>query len=129
MSSATIITGEFRQKSVGILYGLVKDASGTPLTRADITGVVYTAFNNTAGSSPVALGGYENAPLDVSQVIFDTPLEIPDGNGATYNFRHIVSSAVTAGNFPLRLEYKFALASGDQFILAATATVVPSYSS
>lgn len=120
------ISGEVTQNAGAILYADVRDQDHNSITQAALTSIIWTLFDHSTGT-PTPVGGYENQPLTIANVVYDTPQSPPTGITTTYNFRHIIPAAALTQNIKYRVEYKFSPAAGEPFILIAELTVTPTY--
>jgi len=86
-----------------VLMARIVDSAGQAVVRSDVASITVSIFEIGPEDSglPAVVPGYDAVPLDVDQVIFDTPefggLWTIDEEG--YNFRHEIAVNSAAG-FP-----------------------------
>lgn len=99
------------------IYAKVYDQDGTSLVQADVLAVSYSVFGLTAGAA-AQVDGYEDVPLVVADVIFNTLQNTP-GTVKQHNFRHVVPAAAISDETMsvFQVEYKITLASGEPLLL------------
>jgi hypothetical protein len=86
-----------------VLMARIVDRTGRAITRSEVASIKYSIveIDRTNSDQVTIVPGYDDMPLDVDQVIFDTPefggLWTIDEEG--YNFRHEIAANLATG-FP-----------------------------
>lgn len=111
-----------------IVMARIVGNAGTAITQASLTSIKMDVYDITDEDAPAAIGSQDT--LTINSVVFDTLQDSDvrwtrDDEG--YNFLHTVAATRFASAGPVRIEFMFDPASGENFMMVWEGTVRARY--